>query len=413
MPFASGAFGQLRYIVESVPGQTPTTGNGVNLRQTGTSMKASVATIRSQEIAAHRMSTDQTQSDLDIDGGFNFELSALEYDPFIEGVLDSTFTHYGTNGFGTSFAAVTTASTITASAAPTGSSAFTTLPQGSWFKLVAPPAATQAQKDYFADRWFKVSSATAPTPTVITLDPSTPISGVGIIGTALAGFSVTASRIQNAAGLNRHFTLEYAMTDINQFLPFRGMRANALELSIDVGAIITGSFGFIGRGHDGMVGATTLPGSPVASKDKDVMNAVADVGLIYENGSSILSGGSSFIKSAKLNFSNGLRGQKAIGVYGNAGVGTGELEITGSLEIYVEDATYYNKWLKGTVTNLALGMADAEGNGYLVEMERVKFSDGGLNLGGKSEDAMLSLPFSAFYSAATGRGIRVTRAVAA
>lgn len=410
MAFASSAFGQLRYITETVPGTTPVAGNGVNLRMTGPTMKAGVSTTSSQEIRADRLSTGLTRTDMNIDGGFNFELSGKEYDPFIEALLDKTFVHYGTNGLGTSFSLTSTATTITAAAAPTGNSAFTGLAAGSWIKVVAPAGATQAVKDYFADKWFKVSSTTS---TAITLDASTPISGVGLIGAATAGYAISQSTVTNGTGLNRAFTLEYAMTDIAQFLPFRGMRANTMELSLDVGSIITGSFGFLGQGHDGMVGATTLPGSPVASQSLEVMNSVADVGAIYENGSSILSGSSSFIKGVKLSINNNMGGQKSIGVFGNAGVRFGELALEGSMDIYVENANYYNKWLNGTTTSLALGMCDSAGNGYFIELDKVQFKDGGLNAGGRNDDVMLSLPFQASYNAATGRGIRITRAIAA
>lgn len=410
MPFASSAYGQLRYITESVAGTTPGTGNGVNLRQTGMTAKAALSTVSSNEVRADRLSTGLTTTDMNLDGGFNFELSGKEYDPFLEGLLCSTYTHFGTNGLGAVFSMATTATTITASVATTGPSIFTSLANGSWIKIVPPAGATAAVKAYFADRWFKVASTTT---TVITLDASTPITGVGIIGTTTAGYAISQSVVSNGSSLSRTFTLEYAMTDINQFLPFRGMRTNSLDLSLEVGSIITGSFGFLGQGHDGMVGATTLPGSPVASQSLEVMNSVADVGAIYENGSSVLSGSSSFIKSVKFNVTNNLRGQKAIGVFGNAGVGLGQLAITGSLDIYVENANYYNKWLAGTKTNLALGMADAAGNGYLVELDKVQFKDGGLNLGGRNDDTMLSLPFEAFYDPTTNRGIRLTRSVAA
>lgn len=410
MPFASSAYGQLRYITESVAGTTPGTGNGVNLRQTGMTAKAALSTVSSNEVRADRLSTGLTTTDMNLDGGFNFELSGKEYDPFLEGLLCSTYTHFGINGLGAVFSMATTATSITASVATTGSSIFTSLANGSWIKVVPPAGATAAVKAYFADRWFKVASTTS---TVITLDPSTPITGVGIIGTTTAGYAISQSVVSNGSSLSRTFTLEYAMTDINQFLPFRGMRTNSLDLSLEVGSIITGSFGFLGQGHDGMVGATTLPGSPVASQSLEVMNSVADVGAIYENGSSILSGSTSFIKSVKLNVSNNLRGQKAIGVFGNAGVGLGQLAITGSLDIYVENANYYNKWLAGTKTSLALGMADAAGNGYLVELDKVQFKDGGLNLGGRNDDTMLSLPFEAFYDPTANRGIRLTRSVAA
>jgi hypothetical protein len=409
MPFASSAYGQLRYISESSYGVIPGAGNGVNLRMTGPTMKAAVATTKSNEIRPDRLSTGLTRTDLNIDGGFNFELSGKEYDPFLEGIIGGNFAHYGTAGIGTTFTATTLAGSITAGVAPTTTSAFTNIGLGSWIKVIPPVGAAAAVKDYFADKWFKTHAVTAATTTAITLDASTPIAAPGIV-TGIAGYSISQSVVSNGAVV-KSFDLEYALTDVTQFLTFTGMRANSLELSLEVGSIITGSFGFIGAGHT-IQGTTLLPGSPVASQSLEVMNAVADVGLIYENGTNLL-GATSFIKSVKFNVSNNLRGQKAVGVYGNAGIGSGELEIGGSLEVYFQDATYYSKWLAGTTTSLALGVADAAGNGYLIEMDKVQFKDGGMNAGGRNDDVMLSLPFSAFYNQTTGRGLRITRAVAA
>lgn len=409
MPFASGAFGQLRYIVETVPGTTPVAGNGVNLRNTGNSLKAAVATVSSSEIASHRMATGQARTDLNIDGGFNFEMQGKEYDPFIEALLNRAYTHYGTAGLGTVFGLTTAALLLTAAVAPTTTSAFTGLVAGSWIKVVPPAGATSAQKDYFADAWFKVASTTS---TTIVLDALTPVTGAGLGITAVAGYAISQSTTQNGNSLARAFTIEYALTDVNQFLPFRGLEVNMMEMDFQVGAITTGSFGFIGRGHNGMVQATTLPGSPVASQSLEVMNGVSDVGVLMENGVNVLGAGS-FIKSVKISISNGLRAQKALGVFGTVGVGTGELEVTGTIDMFVQDAVHYNRWFTGVNSSIAFGFADAAGNGYLIEMEKINFTDGGFTPGGASDDSSLSLPFKAYFNAATGRGLRVTRAVAA
>lgn len=407
MPFSSNSFGQLRYMAEASRNVTPVAGNGTNLRQTGPTLKAAVKTTKSEEIRSDRLSTGATRVDMDIDGGFNFELSGKEYDPFLCGLLgQAAFTHYGTAGLGAVFGLTTAALLVTAAVAPTTTSAFANLIAGSWFKINMPVGATAAQKAYFADAWFKVASNTT---TTVVLDASTPIAAAGLGITALAGCSISQSTIVNGSTFGT-FTMEYALTDITQFLPFRGMQVGNMDLNLDVGSIVKGSFGFIGQGHDGMVGATTLPGSPVASQTLDVMNSVADVGAIYENGASVL-GATSFIKGMKFSVNNNPRGQKAIGIFGNAGVGLGELAISGTLDVYVENATYYNKWLNGTNTSLAVGMADALGNGYMLEMDKVTFKDGGLSAQGR-DDVMLSLPFDAFYNATTNRGIRITRAIA-
>ena len=407
MAFASNAFGQLRYISELTPGVTPGTGNGVNLRQTGPSMKASVSTVKSNEIRQDRLATGSTRTDMNVDGGFNFELSGKEYDPFLCNLLgQAAFTHYGTSGFGTSFSMTTTATTITAAVAPTATSAFTTIADKSWIKIIAPVGATQAVKDYFADKWFKVSGT--PTTTAITLDASTPIVAPGIL-TAQVGYSISQSSIVNGATFGT-FTTEYALTDVSQFLTFTGMQVNSMDLSLDVGNIVTGSFGFLGRGHT-IQGTTLLPGSPVASQTLEVMNSVSDVGAIYENGTSIL-GATSFIKGMKLSINNNARAQKAIGIFGTVGVGYGELALSGTMDVYLENATYYSKWLNGTNTSLSVGVADAAGNGYMIDFDKVTFKDAGLSTSGR-DDVMLSLPFDAFYNAATNRGIRITRSVAA
>ena len=62
---------------------------------------------------------------------------------------------------------------------------------------------------------------------------------------------------------------------------------------------------------------------------------------------------------------------------------------------------------------VVLDMSDDKGNGYLIEMDRIKYRDGGINGIQKDQDVMLSLPFDAFYDSTTGRGLRITRAVAA
>lgn len=406
MPFSSGAFGQLRYVVESVIGTTPASA-GINLRQTGPTMKAAVATTASKEIQPSRMVSSLARTDLNIDGGFKFELSGKEYDPFLEGMLGSSFVHYGTLGLATIANPLTTTSgTIVSTAIPTAN-----LGLGQWFKLVPPTAASQAVKDYFADAWFKTHAATAVTATTITLDASTPIVAPGIVTSLGTSFGISSSVASNGAN-KRGFTLEWNLTDITQFLPFKGMQTNTLNLDVQVGNIVTGEFGFLGQGHSGMVAATAFTGGPTASQTLDVMNAVSDIGVFQENGVNLLSAGS-FIKSVKLSLTNNLRAQKAVAVFGNAGVGFGELNITGTLEVYVSDAVYYNKWFAGTNTSLAIGFADALGNGYLIELDKVTFKDGSFNPGDLSSDAMLSLPFQALYNATTSRGIRITRAIAA
>ena len=310
------------------------------------------------------MVSSATNADINIDGGFDFELSGKEYDPFIEASVYGSFAHYGTAGLGATFSCTTAATSITAGAAPSGTSAFTVLANGSWIKLNPPSGASTAIKTYFADRWFKVSGTTS---TVITLDASTPIAGAGLGITAVAGYAVTQSVVSNGNTV-KSFTFEYVQADIGQRLWFKGMQTNTLSLKLEVGSIITGSLGFIGMSHD--IGATSvLPGTPVASQPLEVMNAVTDVGMVKENGSNLLTAGS-FIKSVSLEINNNLRAQKAVGVYGNVGIGAGELAVSAP----------WRCTLPTRPTTASVGRHQHQsgdwdgrpgGNGYLLEMDKV------------------------------------------
>lgn len=413
MAFASTAFGQLRYIAEATPGVTPTAGVGVNLRTTNPTAKAQVESTKSNEINSNRMVRSSTNVDLTVDGGFDFELSRGEYDPFIAGVLCGGWAHYGVDGLGTAFPAATTATEITSTAAPSGTSAFTTLAKGQWFKLVPPAAASASVKQYFNDLWLKVSETVDPTATSITLSALTPLAGVGLLGTEVAGFKISSSTIINGSG-TPSFTLEWHQTDIGQYLNYKGMRPNTMSLDFSVGSIITGSFGFMGQSHD-ITQASTLPGGPgfTASQDGEVMNAVTDMGMIAVGGTNLLAGGTSFVHSLSMEINNNLRGQKALGVFGNAGVGYGEFAVSGTMEVYFQDADLYRQALEGENTTLAFGVADYTGAGYLVELDKIRWNNASMNPNGKDGDMMVSLPFEAFYRSDLARGIRITRAVAA
>lgn len=413
MAFASTAFGQLRYIPEVTPGVTPVAGTGIDLRTTNPTTKAQVESIKSNEINKNRMVRGSTNVDMSVDGGFDFELSSGEYDPFLAGVLGGTWTHYGTNGLGGPFPITTTATTIDTTAGPTGTSAMSSLGTNRWFKLIPPASASATVKAYFNDLWLKTHETITPTDSVLTLSPLTPLSGPGLMAAPVAGFRISSSTVTNG-NAKPSFTLEWDQTDIGQFLHYSGMRPNSMSLDMSVGAIITGSFNFMGQGHD-ITQASILPGGPgyTPSRDGEVMNSVTDMGMIAVGGENLLAGGTSFIRNLKLEINNNLRGQKALGVFGNAGVGYGEFAVSGSMEVYFQDEDLYKQALEGENTTLAFGVADFTGAGYLIEMDKIRWNNAALNPGGKDGDMMVSLPFEAFYRTDLQRGIRITRAVSA
>jgi hypothetical protein len=365
-------------------------GNGNLLRITGETLDYTNGTERSKELRSDRQVTDTILVSASAQGGVNFEMSYREFDWLLEGIAQNTFTVYGTNGVSAAIPTLTLASgTITAGAATTGVDLFTTLDKGQWISLIPPAGATQTVKDYFAGRAFRISSVTAPTSTVITLDAATPINTT-IGGTSLTSGFVSSSRLTNASTM-KSYSIEVGHLDINQFRQYTGMIPSKLDLKIGVGSIITGSCEFMGKGMT--LDQTTGMGTVVASKGYSPANAVRGVFDILEGGSSITA--TTYIKSADIMIDNSLRGQEAVGVLGNAGVAAGTIVASGKLEVYFADKVIYEKFLNNTETSLAIPVQDNLGNGYIISFPRMKYTAAKINATGLDQDNMLSLDFDA------------------
>lgn len=392
---------QLRYVVESAFGVIPATPAPNNLRQTGESLAFAIQTSTSKELRSDRQITDLVQTGAGASGAVNFEMSYKEFDTLIAAALQSTWVVYGTLGLGAAVALGinSTAGTLTAASAPTGVDAFTNLAVGQWFKLTAPTDAADGA-------YLKVLSRTT---TVITVDTATPIPGTGTRA-AVAGCIISSSRLSNGV-TQTSYTIERAIEDVNQFFAYRGMVPAKLSMSFASGAIATGSIDFTGKdstlsGTGSTVTTSQLTGTPVASQTYDVMNAVSGVGSIMEGGAALTG---TFIKSLKFDADNKLRGQTAIGTLGNAGIGSGTLEVKGDIEVYLADGTMYKKFINNTISSISWRVVDGSGNGYIFTFPKVRYSDAKVQAGGLDQDVMLSMPFTALMDPTTLKTILIDR----
>lgn len=403
MTFATTNRAQLRFIKEATFGVTPGSGNPNNLRMTGESLAFAISTDTSKEIRADRQVTDLIQTGANASGDVNFELSYAEYDPLIEAIMQSAYTVFGVNGVGAAIptSATFTSNTLTAGSATSGASIFTNLQKGQWVKIAGSTAPGQ-------NIWAQVSLTVDPTATVLTFQGS-PFTGA--TGNGGAAVTISASRISNGTLLNS-YTIERALMDATpaQFFSYRGMCASKMDLKFATGSVVGGTFGFMGKDAIRQDTTSTLPGSPIASKSFDVMNAVSGVGNVMEGGA-LLSG--TFIKSVDLSIDNSLRAQTAIGTLGAVGVGTGTLQVSGTMEVYLADGTMYDKFLNNTASSLSLRATDGAGNGYVITLPKIKYGDAKVNAGAIDQDVMLSMPFNAIMDPASGKTIIIDRAGAA
>lgn len=379
MNLASSNRVSLAYVAETAFGATPGAGSSAYLRFKGESFDYALTKAVSQEIRQDRQNSGATTVDAAASGGLQFEAQYREYDTLLAAAMQSAFTVYGTNGSSTTFTADHAATTITASVAPTGSSAFTGLQKGQWFRLVTAGANN--------GKFFRVSSTVAPTATVITLDASTPAA----VAAGVTGCVVQTSRLTNGTTMTT-FSVEKAFNDVGQFLTYRGMGVNKLALNFASGSITTGSFEFMGK--DLVRGtATQLPGAIAASQTYNVQNGVRGLGQLWEGSAPLTN---TFVKKLDVSIDNSLRSQSALANMGAVGLGVGDFNPTGSFDAYFADGIQFDKFLNDQYTALTFGTQDSAGNGYVVTLPRVQLMTCKVQAGGKNQDVMASFTFTGF-----------------
>jgi hypothetical protein len=384
MPLASSSAVQVRYIPEATFGVTPVAGNPLNIRVTGESLNYDITKAMSTEINATRTISSMIPTGAKASGDLNGEMQYREYDRFMESTLQSTFTVYGTAGVGTTFTADFTATTITASVAPTTTSALTNLKRGQWFRLTTGGINN--------GKLFRVSSTVSPTSTVITLDAGTPAT----VGSAVATCSVQTRRLSHGT-TQTSYTIEKNMTDVGVFEAFTGMTPSKMAISIQSGNLSTINFSFMGK-NAAMTTATALPGTPVASYSFDIQSGVTGASCQVWEGGAPLTG--TFVKSLSLDYDNALREQDALCSLGSVGIGSGTIALTGSLSIYFADKTLFDKFVANTNTSLAFSTMDGAGNGYVFSLPVVNISSYQITAGGKDADMMADVQFTALRDAA-------------
>lgn len=373
MPISDSARSQLYYLEEVTWGVTPGTALKA-LRYTGESLNFDIDTTQSKEIRSDRQITDLIRTDAEPGGNINFEMSYGALDELLAGAF---------------FNAWQTVINLTAAtfAAASGS----------------PDSFTDSGNGFIvgglkAGQWIKTSGFTNPNNNgffqILTVAAGTiTVKGETALVTEVAGAgrNIKGGSLRNGTTL-KSFSTEVAFADVTKFKSFTGMRVNTLALNMNVGEILTGVLGLMGKNM--VLGNATIgTGAPIAAPTNDVLNAVTNVPYIMEGGA-LFTGK---LKDFSINLNNNLRQQKAVGTLGNVGIGTGRAVVTGKLTAYFEGAAndFYSKYLVGTETSLSFRISDAAGNPYVLTLPRVKLTKGELTAGAADQDIVASIDFQA------------------
>lgn len=204
----------------------------------------------------------------------------------------------------------------------------------------------------------------------------------------------------------RTFMVQKAFEDMSpvQYHDFNGVALDGLDMSMDVGRIITAQFSMMAFGatvYEAQIGGATLSAAPATTP----MSAVANLQSITIDGVPY----TGCVMSMKLRIKNNIRAIKCVGQATARDMKIGKFQVTGDLQFYFNEGSNFGKFTKGTEFSLSYAMVDGQGNSHTFSFPRLKFETGEVFGQGTNTDVMFNATFRGLYDSTSTRVLRITR----
>jgi len=378
---------QLSYVKEVTYGVTPSSALQI-MRMAGEGLGQDTQTVISNEIRSDRQVSKIVRVGADAKGDLNLELSAGAHDDFILAALQSA-------GWSTAVSTVMPSLTVAA-----GSGSYTiTRASGSFLT-----------DTYQNNQWVKISGfvntsnngygkITSLTATVMTISGN----GNGVNEVLASGGTISmGAQAVNGTTLSS-YSFERKYNDVaSTFAALLGMCVNTMGFNITAGQILTMSCGLMGQ-KEASAAATIGNGSYTSAPTNDVMSATNDVQAILLDLSSF------DITQASINLNNNLRTRTKVASLYPISIGSGTLNISGTMNAYFTSNTIVDKCLNFTSVRLAFIAKDASSNTYIIELPEVKITNAKRNAPAQNQDVMAELTFNCAMHPTEGIMIRVVK----
>lgn len=209
---------------------------------------------------------------------------------------------------------------------------------------------------------------------------------------ALRG-TFSSSRL-DAGTAKKSMTLEkmFEVGSPDEFLRFEGCRIGNLNLNFRAQEIITGTISVMGK--QGTTAQAELSGATYADANTNDVMAAPDVASISIGGVS----GSIFLIQLSLQIGNNLRAQNALANLNAIGIGYGQRDVTGSMEVYFDSVSrqIYDDFVNGTAASLSWQASDGT-NTYTFTLPNIKYSTGSVPTPGNNQDVFIQADFRALF----------------
>ena len=196
------------------------------------------------------------------------------------------------------------------------------------------------------------------------------------------------------------FSIEESFLDIDQHRVFTGTVFNNLSVSATTDDYVTPEATFIGAAV-GAFSSTSIDETPTAVTAKD---------RFYHEGGTFNEGGSAVgtLTSIKLDMTNNVSGNKALGTVGYRNITSGRFQLTGTVEGTFESAAFYNKFKNNTESSLEFTLVAGEQT-LTFKISKLNYTEGKIDASGDGP-CIVNLNFTAAFDATDASTIVVTRA---
>ena len=382
------------YVPETIYGTTPTTPAFKAIRHTGMTLGVQRSSLQSQEIRPDRQIADFRLGTNSVAGDISTELSFASFDDFLQAVFMGTWTPKATVTDSTlSVAAADSSFNDTANGFVTAGFAVGDLITTSNFTNTANNGV------------FLIATVAAGKITVT--KPDTTAAALTVEAAGAPRTVVTKETQLKAGTTRRSFSVLRQFTDIaatGNGMPyhlFNGVELNTMALAIKPTAIVTATFGTVGR--QGVAPSNTAPVGSTFGTATTTAPLDAFTGAMTMDGTTVAD-----VTEFSISLENGLAVRDTIGTKFTSLPTAGNSNLVGSATVYFEDATFLTKFLNETPAALSVTIPDGAGNSYVFTAPRVKFTGGQPDVKGAGA-ITLSMPFQGTLDPVTGTNIMVRR----
>ena len=197
----------------------------------------------------------------------------------------------------------------------------------------------------------------------------------------------------------KYFSIEDYAADIDQARLFTGCSVNTLAVSLAPNAMVTGTFGIVGK--DMTISAT--------EKTQDAATGAAPFDA-YSGDLEIGGSVAAIVTAMDFTLTNGFAPTFVVGDDSAPSLEVGDAVVEGTLSAYFEDAALLNRFINETETSLKVTVGDNEGTPNTMEFffPRCKINSADVGVDGPTS-RIISLTFVALRDDTEETNLRITR----